>query len=66
MQEQLITTNPAILNRKPIIKGTRISVALILQCLASGMSKEEILKGYPTLTEEGFYAALEFSTKQRL
>ena len=64
MREDLIVCDPEILNGKPIVNGTRISVALILQCLASGMRKEDILRGYPTLTQEGFDAALSFAAKQ--
>ncbi|OFY62811.1 MAG: hypothetical protein A3H98_10095 [Bacteroidetes bacterium RIFCSPLOWO2_02_FULL_36_8] len=64
MGNTLITTNPEILNGKPIVKGTRISVALILQCVASGMTREEILKGYPTLSWKGLEAALDFAARQ--
>jgi uncharacterized protein (DUF433 family) len=64
MKKNLIVCDPAILNGKPIVKGTRISVALILQCLSSGMSKEDILQGYPTLTHKGLEAALEFAAQQ--
>ena len=64
MGEELIISDPEILNGKPIVKGTRISVALILQCIASGMIKEDILKGYPTLTREGLEAALDFAARQ--
>ena len=64
MSDDLIACDPEILNCKPIVKGTRISVALILQCLASGMSKEDILRGYPTLTPEGLNAALDFAARQ--
>jgi uncharacterized protein (DUF433 family) len=64
MHEELIISDPEILNGKPIVKGTRISVALILQCIASGMTKEDILRGYPTLTGEGLEAALDFAARQ--
>ena len=64
MTEGLIISDPDILNGKPIVKGTRISVGLILQCLASGMSKEDILRGYPTLTREGLESALDFAARQ--
>ncbi len=60
-QNSLIVCDPNILNSKPVIKGTRISVALILQNIASGMSKEDILRGYPTITREGLDAALDFA-----
>jgi uncharacterized protein (DUF433 family) len=64
MKEHLIVCDPEILNGKPIIKGTRISVGLIMQCIASGMTKEDILRGYPTLTPEGLEAALDFAARQ--
>jgi uncharacterized protein (DUF433 family) len=64
MGEGIIVCDPEILNGKPIVKGTRISVALILQCLASGMSKQDILRGYPSLAQEGLDAALDFAAKQ--
>lgn len=63
-QKGLIICDPNILNGKPIVKGTRISVALILQNIASGMAKEDILRGYPTLTKEGLDAALDFAVRQ--
>ena len=63
-QKGLIVSNSKILNGKPIVKGTRISVALILQNVASGMTKEDILHGYPTLTKEGLNAALDFAARQ--
>lgn len=64
MRESLITCDPEILNGKPVIKGTRVSVALILQCLASGMTREDILRGYPTVTRDGIDAALDFAARQ--
>ena len=64
MPHELIVCDPEILNGKPIVKGTRISVALILQCLASGMATDDILRGYPTLTPEGLNAALDFAARQ--
>ena len=64
MDQERIVCDPAILNGKPVVRGTRISVALILQCVASGMSREEILLGYPTLTSEGLDAALDFAARQ--
>jgi uncharacterized protein (DUF433 family) len=64
LKEDLIVCNPGILNGKPVVRGTRISVALILQCIASGMSIEDILRGYPTLNREGLEAALDFAARQ--
>jgi uncharacterized protein (DUF433 family) len=64
MPRELIVYDPDILNGKPIVKGTRISVALILQCIASGMTRADILRGYPTLTKGGLDEALNFAARQ--
>jgi uncharacterized protein (DUF433 family) len=64
MVDELIVCDPAILCGKPIVKGTRISVALILQCLASGMTVQDVMKGYPTLSREGVRAAIAFAARQ--
>ena len=56
-----IVSNPNILQGKPTIKGTRISVELILRKLGEGMSIEELLEAYPFLTKEDILAALSFS-----
>jgi uncharacterized protein (DUF433 family) len=47
---QHIHTDPAILGGRPVIRGTRISVELILEQLAAGWSVEDVLKSYPHLT----------------
>ena len=59
-----ITVNPDILAGKPIIRGTRISVELIVRLLSSNMSIEEILKEYPHLKREDILAALEYAAKR--
>ncbi len=53
-----ITTNPDVLVGKPVIKGTRISVELILGWLAHGWSYEDILESYPHITRDDILAAL--------
>jgi len=53
-----ITIDPEILAGKPIIKGTRIPVKLILDLLANGWTTEEILENYPQLKKEDITAAL--------
>ncbi|MBI5375081.1 MAG: DUF433 domain-containing protein [Candidatus Schekmanbacteria bacterium] len=63
MKKETIICDPKILSGKPVVKGTRISVAFILQCLASGMSIEDILHGYPTLTREGILSALDYAAR---
>jgi len=57
MQERIIL-DKEILNGKPIIKGTRISVEFILELLSSGMRTEDILKEYPHLKKEDILAAI--------
>jgi len=58
---EYIVADPKVLGGKPVIKGTRISVVFILQLLASGMSVEDILKGYPHLTREAILAAIDYA-----
>ena len=53
--------NPEIMMGKPIIKGTRITVELLLRKLSEGMSIEELLKAYPNLKPEDVYAVLSYS-----
>lgn len=59
-----IVTNPAILVDKPVIKGTRISVELILGWLGMGWTFEQILKSYPRITREDIQAALAFAAER--
>jgi uncharacterized protein (DUF433 family) len=58
-----IVAEPEILGGKPCIKGTRISVELILELLASGATREEILRAYPQIPPEGLTAALQYAAK---
>ncbi len=53
-----IVADPAILGGKPIIKGTRISVELILEWLATGATIETIVEQYPHLSREALQEAL--------
>jgi uncharacterized protein (DUF433 family) len=54
-----IEVNPKILGGKPVIKGTRIPVYLILELLSAGYDFKRIIESYPTLTEEDIKAAVE-------
>ena len=58
-----IVTDPAILGGKPVIKGTRLSVEFILELLASGASREDVLRAYPQLTAESLAAALAYAAR---
>ncbi|WP_148882926.1 DUF433 domain-containing protein [Thermococcus aciditolerans] len=52
-----------VLGGKPVIKGTRIPVYLILELLGAGLSIEDILKEYPELTKEDILDAIKFASK---
>lgn len=56
-----IHSDPGILGGKPVVKGTRISVELILEYIADGGSVADIIDGYPSLTEADIRAAVAFS-----
>jgi uncharacterized protein (DUF433 family) len=56
-----IELNPLVCNGKPVIRGTRIPVTVILDNLASGESWESILEGFPELTREDIVAALTYA-----
>lgn len=56
--EKWIVSDKDHLGGKPRVQGTRISVALLLECLANGMSVAEIVDAYPTLTTNAVQGAL--------
>ncbi len=61
MTHERIEINPAIMFGKPVIRGTRITVELILRKLAGEMTIEEILADHPHLMPEDVYAAARFA-----
>jgi uncharacterized protein (DUF433 family) len=61
--ENLIEINPKIMVGKPVIKGTRITVELILEKLAAGETIDDILKSYQHLNREQILACLEYAHK---
>jgi uncharacterized protein (DUF433 family) len=58
-----IAYNPNILNGKPHITGTRISIEFILELFASGATKDDILKTYPQLKPEAVEEALKYAAQ---
>ncbi len=58
-----ISINPNICFGKPCIKGTRIWVSLILDLLSEGISVEEILEVYPSLTKIDIQAAIAYGSE---
>jgi uncharacterized protein (DUF433 family) len=57
----LIESKPDVLLGKPVIRGTRISVELVLEALAAGETVEQLLEEYPHITREQVLAALAFA-----
>lgn len=58
---QIITLEPGKRSGKPCVRGLRITVYDVLEWLASGMSREEILDDFPELTEDDITACLLFA-----
>ena len=56
-----INSDPSICHGKPCIKGTRIMVYIVLDCLAAGMTAKQILEEYPSLEADDVQAALEYA-----
>ena len=56
-----IELDPKVCNRMPVIKGTRIPIAVILDQLTEDESQDNLLAGYPELTKEDIRAALRYA-----
>lgn len=56
-----IVSNPEILLGKPVVKGTRLSVELILGWLSQGWTQERLMEAYPQLSRDDIFAALAFA-----
>jgi uncharacterized protein (DUF433 family) len=56
-----INIDPKILSGKPVFKGTRIPISIVLKMLRDGATFQKILQEYPRLTEEDIKAALDYS-----
>lgn len=61
MANERIEINPKIMMGKPVIRGTRIPVELILRKLGEGASEDDLLDAYPKLTREDLRAAMLFA-----
>ncbi len=58
-----IVVDPKILTGKPVVRGTRISVELVVDLLAAGWSHEQILASYPHLSEDDIRACRAYASK---
>ncbi len=61
IHEGHITRNKEIMMGKPCIKGTRITVELILEKLSQGGTIEWLLENYPHITKEDIYACIDYA-----
>jgi uncharacterized protein (DUF433 family) len=60
IQHSYIEKNPAVYEGKAVIEGTRVPVASIVNHYRSGMSIEELLEGYPSITPAQLFDALSY------
>jgi uncharacterized protein (DUF433 family) len=63
MNTKLVVSDQNVMMGKPVVAGTRITVELILEKMASGESMEKILESHPRLTMEGIRAALAYANE---
>jgi len=60
--QERIVVDPQILVGKPVIRGTRLAVELIVDLLAQGWSEDDVLTNYPKLTREDIHACLKYAS----
>lgn len=60
---ELVVSNPKVMLGKPVIRGTRITVELILEKLAAGETEAQILAAHPRLSQASIHAALAFAAQ---
>jgi uncharacterized protein (DUF433 family) len=58
-----IHSDPAILDGKPAVRGTRLGAAFLLGLFASGWTREQVLESYPQLTPEALHAVFAFASE---
>ena len=56
-----IEINPDVMRGKPVIRGTRVTVELLLRKLSEGATEESLLESYPHLTREDIKAAIAYA-----
>ena len=60
---EYITVDPSVCHGKACITGTRIMVSVILDNLAAGLTPDEIVRSYPSLTSEAVKAAIAYAAQ---
>ena len=61
--QERIRVDPKVLVGKPVVKGTRIAVELVVELLAKGWTQEQILESYPNLTADDIRACLAYASE---
>jgi uncharacterized protein (DUF433 family) len=61
MATDRIEINPAVMRGKPVIRGTRIAVELVIRKLSEGATEADLLDAYPRMTREDIKAALAYA-----
>ncbi len=61
--QEHISIDPKVLVGKPVVKGTRLAVELIIDLLGKGWTQEQILDSYPNLTAEDVRACLAYASE---
>jgi uncharacterized protein (DUF433 family) len=61
MEHPRITMIPGVMGGKPCLKGTRITVETLIDHLSSGETIDDLLQGYPGITEDDVRAALAYA-----
>jgi uncharacterized protein (DUF433 family) len=57
-----IESGPDVMLGKPVIKGTRITIELILKKLSEGATVQQLIAGYPLLNQEAILAAISYAS----
>lgn len=62
MHMNRIEIDPRVCGGKPVIRGTRIPVAVVMAQLAEGQTWKDVMRGYPEISEEDIRAALQYAS----
>ncbi len=60
---EYITVDPSVCHGKACFKGTRIMVSVVLDNLAEGLTHDEIIDSYPSLSHEYIFAAIRYAAE---
>ena len=61
--QDYVTVDPAVCHGKACIKGTRIMVSVVLDDLAAGLTPDETVRSYPSLSREAVQAAMAYAAE---